>query len=90
MVLSYLLEPNWGKHNLDRLAMAYLGLPAIPYNDVVGKGKNEVTMNRRAVDKVTPYACQDADYALELSRRLWPKVEAENLDTRFTGTSNVR
>ncbi len=83
MVLSYLLEPNWGKHNLDRLAMAYLGFPAIPYNDVVGKGKSEVTMNRVAVDKVTPYAGQDADYALELSRRLWPRVEAENLDTLY-------
>jgi DNA polymerase-1 len=79
MVLSYLLEPNWGKHSLDRMAMAYLGLPAIPYNDVVGKGRNEVTMNRVAVDKVTPYAGQDADYALQLSRRLWPRVEAENL-----------
>jgi len=83
MVLSYLLEPNWGKHNLDRLAMVYLGFPAIPYNDVVGKGKSEVTMNRVAVDKVTPYAGQDADYALELSRRLWPRVEAEKLDTLY-------
>jgi len=79
MVLSYLLEPNWGKHSLDRLAMAYLGLPAIPYNDVVGKGKSELPMNRVAIDKVTPYAGQDADYALQLSRRLWPRVEAEKL-----------
>lgn len=79
MVLSYLLEPNWGKHNLDRQAMVYLHAPAIAYNEVVGKGKNEVTMNAAAVDRVTPYACQDADYALEISRLLWPKVEAAGL-----------
>lgn len=83
MVLSYLLEPNWGKHKLDKLAMVYLQAPAIPYNDVVGKGKNEVTMNLAPVEKVTPYACQDADYALELSRVLWPKVENEKLDTLY-------
>lgn len=83
MVLSYLLEPNWGKHNLDRLAMVYLQAPAIPYNEVVGKGKNEVTMNQVALEKVIPYACQDADYALELSRLLWPKIEAEKLDTLY-------
>jgi DNA polymerase-1 len=79
MVLSYLVEPNWGKHNLDRLAMAYLHLPAIPYNEVVGKGKTEVKMNAAPIDRVTPYACQDADYALEISRILWPKVEREGL-----------
>ena len=30
MILSYLLEPNWGKHNLDRLSLAYLGRPSHP------------------------------------------------------------
>ncbi len=80
MVLSYLLEPNWGKHNLDKLALNYLQATTIAYNDVVGKGKNEVTMNKAAVDNVTPYACQDADYALVLSRILWPKVEEAKLD----------
>ena len=35
MVLSYLLEPNWGKHNLNRLALTYLQVKAISYNEVV-------------------------------------------------------
>ena len=80
MILSYLLEPNWGKHNLDKLALTYLQAKTIAYNDIVGKGKNEVTMNKVEVDRVTPYACQDADFALTLSRVLWPKVEAARLD----------
>jgi DNA polymerase-1 len=79
MVLSYLLEPNWGKHNLDRLATTYLGLPSIPFSDVVGKGKTEITMDKASIETVTPYACQDADYALAISRLLWPKVEAAGL-----------
>jgi DNA polymerase-1 len=79
MVLSYLLEPNWGKHNLDRLALAYLGETSIPFHEVVGKGKGQITMDLAPVDKVAPYACQDADFALDLSRKLWPRVEAEGL-----------
>jgi DNA polymerase-1 len=79
MILSYLVEPNWGQHNLDKLATAYLRLPAIPYAEVVGRGKSEIKMNQAPIDKVTPYAAQDADYALEVSRILWPRVEAEKL-----------
>jgi len=79
MVLSYLLEPNQGKHNLDRLALEHLKLKTVKYNDIVGKGKSEVTMNSVPIDQVTPYACQDADLALRLSLLLAPQVQKEGL-----------
>jgi len=79
MILSYLLEPNWGRHNLDRLAAAYLQETAIPYADIVGKGKNEVTMNRAPIEAAAPYACQDADFALSIARLLRPRLEREGL-----------
>jgi DNA polymerase I len=80
MVLSYLLEPNWGTHGLDRLALAYLHAPSIPYQEIVGKGKSAITMDKAPVEKVTPYACQDADYALEIGRMLWPKIRTAGLE----------
>jgi DNA polymerase-1 len=83
MVLSYLLEPNWGKHNLNRLALAYLQVKAISYNEVVGKGKNEVTIDAVDIDKVAPYACQDADLTLQLSSLFWPKVKEKKLDSLY-------
>lgn len=83
MVLSYLLEPNWGKHNLDKLAMNYLQVKTIPYNEIAGKGKNEVTLNAVPVERVAPYACQDADLAFRLSDRLWSKVKKEKLDSLY-------
>lgn len=83
MVLSYLLEPNWGKHNLEKLALSYLQSKAIPYEEIAGKGKNEVTMNTVAVEKVVPYACQDADMAFELSAALWPQVVEKKLDKLY-------
>jgi DNA polymerase-1 len=83
MVLSYLLEPNWGKHNLGKLALNYLKKKTIPYEEIAGKGKSQVTMNAVDIDRVAPYACQDADFTLELSEKLWPKVKEKNLDNVY-------
>ena len=83
MILSYLLEPNWGKHNLNTLALNYLQVKAIPYKDIVGTGKKEVTIDQVPVEKVAPYACQDADLAFQLSSLLWPKVKEKKLDRLY-------
>ena len=83
MVLSYLLEPNWGNHNLEKLALAYLQTRAIPYEEVAGKGKSAVPMNAVPLEKAVPYACQDADLALELSEKLWPEVSGQKLDRLY-------
>ena len=83
MVLSYLLEPNWGKHSLEKLALAYLQTRATPFEEVAGKGKSAVPMSAVPLEKVVPYACQDADLALELSEKLWPKVAGQKLETLY-------
>jgi len=83
MILSYLLEPNWGKHNLNKLALTYLQVKPTTYEEVVGKGKTQLTMNQVPLDKVTPYACQDADLALQLSSLLWSRVKKNNLDALY-------
>jgi len=83
MILSYLLEPNWGKHNLDKLALHYLQEQAISYEEVAGKGKAAKTMNALPIERVTPYSCQDADFALRLSQILWPKVKQTGLERLY-------
>jgi len=80
MVLSYLLEPNWGRHGLDKLALHYLRETKTPYEEVAGKGKNELTMDKVAVERAAPYACQDAALAGELGEVLWDKVREKKLD----------
>lgn len=83
MVLSYLLEPNWRKHNLNKLALNYLQLKTIPYHEIVGKGKRELTINAVDIEKAAPYACQDADLALQLSSLLWPRVKEANMEKLY-------
>ncbi|MCU0243792.1 MAG: DNA polymerase I [Acidobacteria bacterium] len=83
MVLSYLLEPNWGRHNLERLALHYLQRVKTPYEEIAGKGKRELTMDKVAVERAAPYACRDAALAFELGRQLWDKVRERKLDRLY-------
>jgi DNA polymerase-1 len=83
MVLSYLLEPNWGKHNLDRLASHYLQERKTPYEEIAGKGKSSTTLDKVPIEIVTAYSCQDADFALRLRDVLWPRIVAKKLDRLY-------
>ena len=83
MVLSYLLEPNWGKHNLERLAMVYLRTAKIPYEELAGRGKCQTTLDHVAIERVTAYAGEDADLAGELGDLLWAKIVERKLDRLY-------
>ena len=79
MILSYLCEPNLGKHNLDSLALKHLHVKTTSYEEIAGKGKDEVTLDKVDVNKVMPYACEDADITLQLSSVLMEKTREKNL-----------
>lgn len=83
MVLSYLLEPNWGKHNMNRLALSYLQVKTVPFQEIAGKGKDAKTLNAVDIQRVAPYACQDANLALKLSDCLWPRVKEQKLESLY-------
>jgi len=75
MVASYLLNPSKRAHNLDQIAMDFLGHKTIPYQEVAGKGKNAVSFNRVPLEKAVPYACEDADITLMAKDVLMPRLQ---------------
>jgi len=79
MILSYLCNPNLGKHNLDSLALKYLHIKTISYEEIAGKGKEEVTLDKVEIERVAPYACEDADIAFQLSSVLKEKIQQKKL-----------
>ena len=79
MVLSYLLESGERNHNLDQLAHRLLDHAMIPITDLIGKGKNQRTMDQVEVAKVAQYAGEDADATWRIEAILAPKVRAEGL-----------
>ena len=78
MVMHYLLHPD-KRHAMDLLSEEYLNYKPVPIKDLIGKGKNQLTMRDVAVDKVVDYACEDADITLRLYHALWPELEEEEL-----------
>jgi DNA polymerase-1 len=79
MVLSYLLESGERNHNLDQLAHRLLDHAMIPISDLIGKGKNQLTMDKVEVARVAHYAGEDADATWRIEAILAPRVRAEGL-----------
>ncbi len=79
MLASYLLNPSKRAHNLDQIALDFLGHKNIAYSDVAGKGKKAITFDQVTLDQAIPYACEDADITLRAHDVLRPQLESMNL-----------
>jgi DNA polymerase-1 len=82
MLESYILDSSSNNHNMDALALKYLGWRTIRYEDIAGKGAKQIPFNQIAIEKAAPYAAEDADVTLQLHQTLWPKV-CENSGTQY-------
>jgi len=83
MLASYILNPSARGHNLSDLAMEYLGHKMIPIQDLIGKGKNQITMDEVDVERASEYACEDADITLQLKSDLEPDLHKYELESVF-------
>jgi len=79
MVANYLLDPSLHQHGLDALALKYFNLKKIPTSKIIGSGKKQITMDQAPVEKVSEYACEDADVTFRLWDLLRPEIEEKNL-----------
>jgi DNA polymerase-1 len=73
---SYVLESH-RTHDMDSLALRHLGVKTIKYEDVAGKGAQQIGFDEVALDKASEYAAEDADITLRLHEALYPQIEAE-------------
>lgn len=78
MLESYVLDSTASRHDMDSLALKYLGRKTIRYEDVAGKGAKQLGFNEVPVETAAPYAAEDADITLRLHHRLWPRLEPED------------
>ena len=83
MVLSYLLESGERNHSLDELSHRLLDHEMIPISSLIGKGKNQKTMDQVDVALVATYAAEDADATWRILEKLEPIVREQNLWTTY-------
>ncbi|MDX2463740.1 MAG: DNA polymerase I [Porticoccus sp.] len=85
MLESYVANSTGSRHDMDSLALKYLGEKTIHFEDVAGKGAGQLTFNQIAVEDAALYAAEDADITLRLHQALWPKLmECEGLERVFS------
>ncbi|GAB52630.1 DNA polymerase I [Atlantibacter hermannii] len=77
MLESYILDSVAGRHDMDSLSDRWLKHKTITFEEIAGKGKNQLTFNQIALEEAGRYAAEDADVTLQLHLKMWPKLEKE-------------
>lgn len=77
MLMSYALDAGKGNHGMDDLSMRWLEHKPIPFKELAGTGKNQLTFDLIEIDKATAYAAEDADVTLRLWMALKSRLPAE-------------
>ncbi len=83
MVAAYLLNPGRRGLGLKDQAFETLGVIMTPISDLIGTGKQQITMAQAPIRAAADYAGADADMTLRLMHALEPKLAALNLDKLF-------
>ena len=80
MLGSYLLDATRSSHGLPEIALEHLGYRAIEQEGVMGKGVKAIPVSQLEPEAVLKLACERVDVARQLSRKLAPMLETEQLD----------
>ncbi|QKN83876.1 DNA polymerase I [Scandinavium goeteborgense] len=77
MLESYTLDSVAGRHDMDSLSDRWLKHKTITFEEIAGKGKNQLTFNQIALEEAGRYAAEDADVTLQLHLKMWPKLQKQ-------------
>jgi DNA polymerase-1 len=76
MLESYVWNSTITRHDMDSLAMMYLGVKTIPFEQVAGKGAKQISFADVGLTEAVAYAAEDADVTLRLHQALRPRLES--------------
>ncbi len=77
MLQSYVLEAHM-PHGLSSLAERHVGRSGITFEDLCGKGANQISFDQVDIAKAAEYSCEDSDQTLDVHRVLWPQLQAND------------
>ena len=75
MLESYTLDSVAGRHDMDSLSDRWLKHKTITFEEIAGKGKNQLTFNQIDLEQAGRYAAEDADVTLQLHLKMWPELQ---------------
>lgn len=86
MLASFLLDPMRRSHSLDALTSEIIGHTMIPISDLIGKGKNQITIDQIDTQRVCEYASEDADFTWRLYEILEKQMTGSHVEPLFRET----
>ena len=75
MLQSYVLEAH-KSHSLESLAERHLGRKGLSYEDLCGKGVNQIPFAQVDVERAATYSGEDSEMTLDVHDKLWPELQA--------------
>ena len=83
LLAAHLINPESRSLKLDNLSFEHLNYRMLPIEDLIGKGRNQISMSEVELEKISFYASEDADIALQLTHIFDKKLKKQNLDKFF-------
>ena len=83
MIAAHLLNPSARSYKLDTLSLEYLNYDMVPIEDLIGKGREQITMADVPLEQASFYAVEDADITLQLTQIFKTKLKEEQLYSFF-------
>ena len=84
MIAAHLIDPDRRSYKMDLLSLDYLEYEMMPIEKLIGpKGKNQKLMSDVELEKISYYACEDSDIALQLFKIFSEKLSKNNLNEIF-------
>lgn len=77
MLESYCLNSVGGKHDINSLASRWLNHKTVTFEEIAGKGKNQLSFNHIILKDAAYYAAKVADITLQIHLQIWPQLKQE-------------
>ena len=83
MIAAHLLNPSARSISLDTLSLEYLNYETVKIDELIGRGKNQISMSQVPLESAAFYATEDADIALQLTIILKQRLKEDSLYVFF-------
>ncbi len=83
MIGEFLLNPGSRSLGLKALALKRLGIEMTPISELIGKGRQQTTIDTISIERVTNYAAADVDMTWRLAEQILPELQAKAVDHLF-------
>jgi len=83
MIAAHLLNPSARSISLDTLSLEYLNYETVKIDELIGRGKNQISMSQVPLESAAFYASEDADIALQLTIILKQRLKEDSLYVFF-------